>query len=161
MVDIVTAGCFIAATWGDAQRKLVFSLWNGSELVEAYCGQQQYWGEWRDHHHWFVVWWSVMLNVIVNWQAEVQQIMDKFCGILPSNYSTEVWICPSLSYTIRFTFSLCMSVSFAHTHLLLSLPLCCSFSYMQTPLQCHSVVTQYFPLIWELLETYVVSVTNL
>lgn len=104
------------------------------------------------------------LNVIVNPQAEVQQIMNAFCGILPSNYSTKVLICPSLSCTIHFPFSLCMSLHLSPSHTpIFSLRHSFSYSYYicKLPLlwmQCHTVVTQYFPLIWELLETYVVSV---
>ena len=95
-----------------------------------------------------LVWWSVTLSVIVNPQAEVQQLMDKFCGILPSNYSTEVQICPSSPVhhpVLSFHYANPSPISF--THLLLSLPSCHSFTCTRSPaintvsLACNTILS--------------------
>ena len=81
-----------------------------------------------------LVWWSVTLSVIVNPQAEVQQLMDKFCGILPSNYSTEVQICPSSPvHHPDLSFHCANPSPISFTHLLLSLPSCRSFTCTRSP----------------------------
>lgn len=59
----MTAGFFVSTIWADAQRELVFSLWNGGEPVEASCGQQQYWGEWGDHLLFDDLWRSMWLSI--------------------------------------------------------------------------------------------------